>query len=194
MAQTLVAPIPEPDGLRRWTVEEFDALPDGLFAEGERVELIEGLIYTEIGQNLPHIAALRRIIEALRAVFGAGFNVSGQLPVQLDHANKVEPDVLVLRGSVEDYDHRFPDPATDMVVLVEVSDTSLGRDTGLKARLYASHGVPEYWVVNVAARTVEVRREPRPGGYAETRVYEEGESVPAGGKAVPVADVLPKAA
>lgn len=194
MAQTLVAPIPEPDGLRRWTVEEFDALPDGLFAEGERVELIEGLIYTEMGQNLPHITAIRLVSEALRDALGSGFNVSGQLPIELSGASKVEPDVLVLKGTARDYDGRYPDPTTDIAVLVEVSDTSLSRDTGLKARLYASHGVPEYWVVNVPDRTVEVRREPRSGGYAETRVYEEGESVPTGNGMVAVADVLPKPA
>ena len=193
MAQTLVAPAPEPDGPHRWTVEEFDRLPDDLFPEGERVELIEGLIYTEMGQNLPHIASLRRMTRALRVVFGEGFDVSGQLPIELGTDSKVEPDILVLRGSVEDYDARFPDPATDMVLLVEVSDSSLVRDAGAKAALYARHGVPEYWIVNVSGRTVEVRREPRSDGYAETRVYAEGESVPVRGGTVGVADVLPKA-
>ena len=77
--------------------------------------------------------------------------------------------------------------------LAEVSDSTLARDAGTKARLYGSHGVPGYWIANVPARTVAVRREPRADGYAETRVYAEGESVPVGGGAVAVADVLPKA-
>ena len=194
MAQTLEAPAPAPaaDAPRRMTVEEFDRIPDEAFG-GDRVELIEGLIYTKMGQNLPHIASLRRVTEALRAVFGLGFNVSGQAPISLGDSSKVEPDVLVLRGNVEEYDDRYPDPATDIALLVEVGDSSVGRDTGLKARLYASFRVPEYCVVNVPGRTVEVRRQPRPDGYAETRVYAEGEAVPVGGGTVAVADVLPRA-
>lgn len=73
-----------------------------------------------------------------------------------------------------------------------MSDSTLAEDRGRKARLCAKHGIPEYWIVNVPGRTLEVRRKPRAEGYAETRVYAEGESIPVGGGAVAVADVLPK--
>ena len=193
MAQTLEAPAPAvADAPRRMTVTEFDRIPDDAFGD-DRVELIEGLIYTKMSQNLPHITAIRLVIEALQAALGAGFSVSGQLPVGFGEVSKVEPDILALRGRARDYDGRYPDPATDIVLLVEVSDSSLLRDAGTKAELYARHGVPEYWIVNVPGRSVEVRREPRAEGYAETRVYREGESVAIGSGSVSVVDVLPKA-
>ena len=195
MAQTLEAPALAPapmDAPRRMTVAEFDRIPDDAFG-GDRVELIEGLIYTKMAHNLRHITAIRLVIEALQAAFGSGFSVSGQLPVGFGEISKVEPDVLVLKGRARDYDGRYPDPATEIALLVEVSDSSLLRDAGTKAALYAAHGVPEYWIVNVPGRTVEVRRAPRAEGYAETRVYAEGESIAVGDGAVPVADVLPKA-
>lgn len=193
MAQTLVAPAPEPAGLRRWTVKEFDRLPDDLFAEGEKVELIDGLIYTEMGQSLPHITAVRLVAAALRTAFGNGFDVSGQLPVGFGETSKVEPDVLVLRGTARDYDGRYPDPTTEIALAVEVSVTSLGLDRTTKAGLYARHGVPEYWIVNVEGRTVEVRRGPGAEGYAETRVYAEGEAVQINNGSVSITDVLPRA-
>lgn len=195
MAQTLDAPTPivaEESGPRRITIEEYDQIPDDAFG-GARVELIEGQIYTKMGQNFPHIAALRRVARALRAVFGDGFDVSSQTPIGLGDASKPEPDVLVLRGDVGNFDHRYPDPANEIEVLVEVSDTTFVRDSEIKAALYAKYKIPEYWIVNLRDRTVEVRREPRPTGYAETRVYAEGESIPVGGGVVSVTHVLPKA-
>ncbi len=194
MAQTLDAPVPitaQESLPRRITIKEYDRIPDDTFG-GDRVELIEGQIYTKMGQNFPHIASVRRITEALRAVFGTGFNVSSQCPIGLGDASKPEPDALVLRGNVEDYDDRYPDPTAEIAVLVEVSDSTLERDSEIKAALYAKHGIPEYWIVNLRERTLEIRREPRPTGYASTRVYAESESVAIGMGSVAVSDVLPR--
>ena len=87
------------------------------------------------------------------------------------------------------------DPLADVPLVVEVSDTSLAEDRGQKARLYAKHGIPEYWIVNLNARTLEVRRGPRPESedYFETLVYREGETATVNGRPVAVADLLPKA-
>lgn len=76
-----------------------------------------------------------------------------------------------------------------------MSDSTLADDRGRKARLYANHGLPKYWIVNLRDRTLEVRRSPRPEteDYFETRVYREGETAEVGGKLVAVADLLPKA-
>ncbi len=188
----LVAPAPVADAPRRFTVEEYDRIPDDVF--GERVELIEGLIYTKMGQGFGHITAIRLVIEALNLAFSEGFNVSGQLPIGLGDESKPEPDVMVLRGAARDYDGRYPDPRTEVALLVEVSDSSLARDTDLKARLYATHGIPEYWIVNLQSRALEVRRRPLPDGlYAETILVLESESVAVGKSTVAIASLLPKA-
>ena len=195
MATTLVAPVAtETPAPRRWTVEEFDRIPDGVFPEGERVELIEGEIYTKMGGGLAHITALRYVFAALQAAYGDGFNVSMQVPVVLNDGSKPEPDVLVLTGSYRDYDMRHPDPASEIVVAAEISETSLAYDRGPKARMYAASGVPEYWILDLQARSLEVRRRPRPdlGEYAETTVLREGERVEVNGREVEVADLLPR--
>ena len=151
------------------------------------------MIYTRMGQNDPHIFALHDALDAFRAVFGKGHTSMIQAPTRLETDTKIEPDILVLRGGLEEYEGRRVDPAEDVALLVEVSDSTLLRDQTLKAELYARQGFPEYWIVNLASRTLEVRHLPRLEGYAEMRIYAEEESVPANGGEIPVADLLPKA-
>ena len=187
------APVAEETGPRRLTIEEFERIPDDLFPEGERAELIDGLIYTRMSQNDPHYFALLLTLDVMRAVFGLGFTIAPQVPTRFETDTKVEPDILVLRGAIRDYEGRRVKPSEDVALLIEVSDSTLLRDQTLKAELYAKQGVPEYWIVNLPNRTLETRRLPRAEGYAETRVYAEEESVPANGGEIPVADLLPKA-
>lgn len=196
MAQTL-APLPTVDpvesGPRLLTIEEYDAIADTVL-KGERLELIEGVIHTKMPQNDPHINAVAAVMAALQEAFGLGFHLRVQGPLKMGVSDAPEPDVAVLRGSWRDYDGRRPDPLTDVPLVVEVSDSSLVDDRTTKARLYAKHGLPEYWIVNLQGRTLEVRRLPQGGEYAETRVYREGESLTVGGGSVAVADLLPRAA
>lgn len=195
MAVTTLAATSSSEGNepRRLTIEEFERLPDDFFPEGERAELIDGLIYTRMGQNDPHYFALHFTIEALRVVFGAGFAIVTQAPTRFESQTKVEPDILVLRGPLREYQGRRVDPQAHVALLVEVSDTSLPYDQANKALLYARQGVGEYWIVNLQDRTLEVRRLSEDGTYAEVTVYGEGESALANGGAVAVADLLPKA-
>ncbi len=139
-------------GPRLLTIEEFEAIPDTTFPEGTRLELIEGLIYEKMGQNDPHITAIEAVAAALHEAFGAGFYLRVQGPLKLGGKSKPEPDMAVLRGTWRDYDGRRPDPLTDVPLVVEVSDSTLGDDRGRKVRLYAKHGIPEYWIVNLQDR------------------------------------------
>ena len=200
MASTLPASPPEavaPSTVlpRRWTVEEFDRIPDDVFPEGERIELIDGQIYTKMDQGLPHITAVQLVFRALLAAYGPGFNLAMGLPVAIGES-KPEPDVRVLRGAIEDFDGRYPDPMAEIALVVEVSETSLAYDLGPKATMYARVGVPEYWILDLAGRALEVRRRPRPerGEYAETTLLREGETVTIDGAEIEVAALLPKAA
>ena len=162
----------------------------GLLTEGPGTELIEGLIYPKMPQGRAHILAARSIVAALRAIFAEGFDVNAQFPLPLGE-NEPEPDVLVLRGGPRDYEARDPDPRTDVVLAVEVSDTTLAFDRRTKAALYARHGVPEYWIVNLREKTLEIRRKPTPEGYAETTVLGADGKATIGEGTVAVSDVLP---
>ena len=194
MAQTLAAPVPVSEGPlpRLWSVEEYFRMSEsGLLGPEPRTELIDGVIYQKTSQGNAHILATKLVFYALQAAFSSGCHLAMQSTLRLEDGAP-EPDILVLRGDPRDYDGRDPDSRTDVILVVEVSDTTLSFDQRTKTGLYARHGVAEYWIVNVTGRTLEVRRVPRADGYAETRVYAEGESVAVGGGAVAVADVLPK--
>lgn len=184
---------------RRWTREEYLKMADaGVFAPDERVELIEGGIVAMTPQRGPHAASVRLAQETLRGVFGPGYDVRPQLPLSLGSDSEPEPDVAVVRGTPRDYVEGHP---TTALLVVEVSEATLDFDRGTKAGLYAKAGIPEYWIVNLVDRVLEVHRDPAPEagqpsdrGYRSIRRYGPAESVRPlglGAGMVRVADLLP---
>ena len=105
-----------------------------------------------------------------------GHHIRQQLPITLNDLSEPEPDVLVVPGTPDDYAARHPGPS-DARLLVEISDTTLRMDQGRKQRAYARAGIPEYWIVNLSARRLQVYREPTEAGYQSVASYSEGESV-----------------
>ena len=145
---------------RLWTREEYYKMAEvGVFRSGERVELIGGRIVTMSPQNSPHFTAICLAEDALRTIFGAGYAVRVQGPLDLSPSSQPEPDIAVVRGRARDYAGGHP--ATALLV-VEISESTLSFDRGEKASLYASAGIPEYWVVNLLDRRLEVHRDPVP--------------------------------
>ena len=148
----------------------------GILKPDERTELIYGRVIKRMSpMGGPHSMAVRRTDIALKEVFGAGFEVRYQLPMQLNSGLEPEPDVLVVPGAPEDY----PDAplSSDALLLVEVSDTTLRYDRGAKAAMYANDCVADYWLLSLRYRTLEVRRQPENGEYLSLDVYHENESV-----------------
>ena len=129
-------------------------------------------------QNFAHYAAIDKAAEVLRGVFGPGFWVRTQAPLELGQSSDPEPDVSVVAGRREDYS----DHPTTAVLVVEVSDTTLAFDRGDKANLYAAAGIADYWVIDVNGRRVEVYRDPTAGpGEAVRGLVHEGDGVRSGG-------------
>ena len=153
-----------PSRTRRWTRREYDRLVDvGIFRPGERLELLDGALVVREPQGSAHATAVGLVEESLRACFGPGWVVRVQMPIALDDDSEPEPDVAVAPGTWRDYELTHPSrPA----LLVEVAETSLDADRGAKAGLYARAGVPEYWIVNLVDRMLEVRRDPAPSPEA----------------------------
>lgn len=146
---------------RRWTRFEYERLVDlGVFRPGERLELLDGRLVVGEPQGVSHATGIRMAEEALRAVFGAGWDIRGQLPVALDAYSEPEPDVAVVSGSFRDYRHEHP---ARPVLVVEVAESSLALDRR-KGRLYARAGVPEFWLVNLVSAILEVHRTPARSG------------------------------
>jgi Uma2 family endonuclease len=177
---------------RRWTRDEYYRMADsGILRPDDRVELIDGGIVTMAPRKSPHATAIRLVEDALRTVFSDGFEVRPQLPLALDETNEPEPDLAVVTGSPRDYADDHP---TTALLVVEVAETSLGFDRGVKKALYARFGIQEYWIVNLVETVVEVHRSPQGESYREHRVLTETDSIAALAKPetrIAVADLLP---
>lgn len=178
--------------LHHWTRTEYERMVDaGVFVPGARMELLDGEIIEMSPQGPAHVTVTQLVAEALRARLPTGYLVRVQAPLALDDRSEPEPDICVVRGTVRDYARSHPAAA---LLVIEVSDSTLEHDRTVKARAYARNGIPEYWLVNVKERLVEVHTNPRSAGYAEKAVrYEQdpiaAASVPAAGMVV--ADLLP---
>jgi len=185
--------------MKRWKRVEYERLVDrGIFEPGDRIELIDGLLLVSEPQSSPHYTAIRLVEQALSRAFGEGWDVRTQAPIALDDSSEPEPDVAVVRGTVRDYATSHP---VAPVLVVEVAVSSLAFDREHKASLYARAGRPEYWIVNLIDRVIEVRREPAPEpsapygwDYAYVDVLGPTGRVSALGTPaveIPVADLLP---
>ena len=209
MAITTPAPAaapapPKESGVRpyRWTREAYRRLIDaGIFGEDDRIQLIEGELFELPGQREPHAVAVGLAQDTLMQTFGAGFHVRVQLPLALGEYSEPEPDLSVVRGRRRDYLGRHPGLPDTVVLAVEVADSTLSFDRHRKASHYAARGIPEYWIVNLQERVLEVYRDPGPmpdthyGAGYHTRLIVEtnGHVAPlaALGTPVAVADLLP---
>jgi Uma2 family endonuclease len=166
--------------LRRWTKAEYYGMADlGWFA-GQRVELIEGEIVVLSPQKFAHGQVADRVTELMRNLYGDGFWVRMQLPLDLGATSEPEPDVSVVRGARETYSAH----PTAAELVIEISDSTLAFDRGKKASLYASAGIRDYWVVNLVQRILHVYRDPQADSnhpyafaYHFTRTLQPGEQI-----------------
>ena len=170
--------ISRPPAALRWTGEEFDrAMQGGLF-DAKRVELMNGVILEMPPMNDPHAQAVRLANYALLPIFPPNVaTISIQSPMRLGESRPM-PDVVVVAGTPRAVAHH----PTSALLVIEISDSSLDYDRGDKARLYAAHNIPDYWIINLNARTIEVRRNPMGAEvndpqYGELRVYSAAESL-----------------
>jgi Uma2 family endonuclease len=138
-------------------VEYERMIEGGILDEDARIELLEGRLVAREPQGSPHATAIQLTAEALRVAFGPGWSVRVQLPLALDDLSEPEPDLAVVPGAPRDYREAHP---SRPVLVVEVAGASLDLDRNVKAGLYARAGVPDYWIVNLMQRVLEVRREP----------------------------------
>jgi Uma2 family endonuclease len=161
--------------MRHWTREEYDKMiAAGMFAPGERVELIDGKILRMAPQGSAHFTAIRLAEEALRKAFGVGYQVRTQGPLSISSSSEPEPDIAVVTGTPRDYRDAHPSTA---LLIIEVADTTLEYDRQSKRNLYAQADVQDYWIVNLVDRCIEVFRHAEQGTYGSTRRFFPGDRV-----------------
>ncbi len=169
MAQPLVV-------RRKFTVEEYHRLAEaGILGEDDRVELIDGEIVQMSPIGARHAACVARLTRQLgrleeRAILWV------QNPIRLGDFGEPQPDVALLRHRPDFYAAGHPGPE-DVLLVVEVAETSAAYDRQVKVPLYARWGVPEAWLVDLEQDRIEVYRGPSPEGYREVQVVARGEQV-----------------
>lgn len=144
---------------RRFTVEEYHQLTElGILTEDDNVELLEGQIVHKMARNPPHDESLENTDYAIRAVLPPGVRVRNQSAITLPADGEPEPD-LVVCGPLDKRRGRKPGPS-DILLVVEVADSSLASDRTTKQRMYARAAISVYWIVNVLDRRVEIYTDP----------------------------------
>jgi Uma2 family endonuclease len=184
---------------RRFSRAEYERLIElGVFQPGEPIELIGGELMVAEPKGAPHYTAIRKTAKALEAAFGPGWEVRTEGPIGLDDDSEPEPDVAVVPGSADDYARAHP---SRPVLTVEVAESSLAVDRQHKGSLYARAGLPDYWILNLVDRVLEVFREPAPDSaapfgwrYARREVFDASARVTplaAPESSIPVSRLLP---
>ena len=162
---------------RLFTVHDYHRMADaGILSEDDRVELIEGEILAMTPIGPPHGAAVDRATRAMVTITGDSAIVRVQGSVGLNEYNEPQPDIVLLRPREDFYATRLPGPS-DILLIVEIAQSSLEYDRTIKARIYAETGIREYWVADLNHDCLFAFADLRTGAYRAVRELQRGESI-----------------
>ena len=160
---------------RRFTVAQYHQMGQaGILTEDDRVELLDGEIVEMAPVGRRHVACVIRLTSVFGKRLGDAVQISVQNPIRLDEHNEPQPDVVLLKPRPDSYEAGIPRPA-DVLLVVEVGDTSAALDRRVKLPLYARAGIPEVWLADLGKATIRVHRDPSPTGYRTVRTVRRGE-------------------
>ena len=180
--------------VRRFTVAEYYAMAEaGILKEEERVELIDGVIVTMSPMGNPHRATVNRLTRMMVVAVGTRAIVQVQCPITLDGRTMPEPDLALLRERADFYESEdtYPD---DVLLVIEVAESSVNYDRHEKLPRYAQAGIPEVWITVLPERIIEAHTEPMNGQYTHRHIYVLGDTITPGcfpDVALPVSEILP---
>jgi len=154
-----------------FTTDEYYRMAEvGILTPHERVELIEGEIVRMSPIGLRHAACVNRTADLFMLKFRGKTTVTVQNPAHLNQYNEPQPDILLLKHRDDYYASKRPSPE-DMLLLIEVSDTTLGFDLNVKTPIYAAAGIREVWIADLRKNVVRVFRDPEAGQYRTVLTY-----------------------
>ena len=162
---------------RKFTVEEYYRMAEvGILGPDERVQLIEGEIIVMPPAGPGHADNVDEFNEVLAQYAPGRFRISIKNPVRLNDGSEPEPDVALLRRRPEGYGAAHPTPA-DVLLIIEVADSSLEYDRQVKAHVYGRASIPETWVRNLPEDCIERFTQPGPDGYTQHTIHRRGETL-----------------
>jgi Uma2 family endonuclease len=151
-----ISPPPPPGGIYRFTIDQYDRMvATGVITEDDPVELLGGILVRKMPKNPRHAAITGFLGGRIAGMIPAGWHVRKEDPVRIPDYDEPEPDLAVARGAFMDYLSQHPGPG-DLALIVEVSESSLAIDRRDKLTAYEKAGVPQYWIVNLVDRQIEV--------------------------------------
>jgi len=166
----------QPAGVRKFTVEEYHLMGEaGILQPEERVELIEGEIHKMSPKGTKHSASTTYAADCFKKHLGDRAIVRLQDPIRLSDHSEPEPDVVLAMPHKTKYADHHPTPQ-EVLLALEVADTTLAKDRLIKARLYGQAGLIQYCILNVNARELEDYRDPDESGYRTKHTYKSDES------------------
>jgi Uma2 family endonuclease len=162
---------------RLFTVDEYyTMLRAGILTEDDRVELLEGEIVKMAAIGSRHAGCVNDLNHALTVQLGPRAIIAVQNPIRLSERSEPQPDLAVLMPRSDSYRRSHPGPS-DVLILIEVSDTTVEVDKDVKLPLYSLAGIREVWLVDLEVQRVEVYRDPSPNGYRSVRQATRGDSL-----------------
>ncbi|QKQ74481.1 Uma2 family endonuclease [Nostoc sp. TCL240-02] len=167
---------------KRFTIAEYHRLAElGFFEEDERVELIKGEIIQMAAKGTPHSVCETRLERELYKLVGDRATLRGQQPITLSNNSEPEPDRVIAKNRDDDYLANHPSPS-DILLLIEIADSSLKYDQEEKLPIYAEAGISDYWIFNLVDNYLECYGEPYQGlqgkfGYRRKLIYLPNELV-----------------
>ncbi|MEH2168585.1 MAG: Uma2 family endonuclease [Nostoc sp.] len=145
---------------KRFTLNEYHRLGElGFFHEDDHIELINGEIIQMVAKGTAHETCLRKLLKELPKILGDKATLQSQAPIALPPNSEPEPDFAIVQNRADDYLSAHPKPA-DVLLVMEVSDSSLAYDQDVKIPLYAQAGIADYWIFNLFDNYLECYSEP----------------------------------
>jgi Uma2 family endonuclease len=162
---------------RIFTVDEYHRMgAAGIFSEDDRVELIEGEILQMSPIGSRHAGSVKRTARLFNYLLGDRVIVSVQDPIVLNDFSEPQPDIALVKPREDFYTQSHP-TATDVLLIIEIADSSVAFDHDIKLPAYARSGVPEVWLADIPAETVTAHTEPANGVYRTVRTYRRGDAI-----------------
>jgi Uma2 family endonuclease len=159
----------------KFTVEQYELMSNaGIFADGDRLELINGeiIIMSPIGRK--HAAYVNRLLNILVKKLGDRAILSVQNSILLADKSQPQPDLAILKFRDDFYEEALPTPA-DIFLIIEVADSTIAYDRDVKGPLYAAAGIPELWLFDVNSKTIASFTQPSDLGYKQIYRYTQGD-------------------
>ncbi len=156
--------------VRPLTTDEYHQMIEtGIIHEGEHIELISGQVLNMAAKGTRHTLCARTLFKQLLNLIGDRSDVQSQDPITLPNNSEPDPDVIVARLRSDNYANSHPAPV-DIILLIEVADSSLDFDRNTKAPLYAAAGISEYWIVNLIDNRLEIYSQPEGSIYTNAQI------------------------